>query len=150
MVLDHATADDITQEIMIRAIRGLSKFKGEASLSTWITRIALNTTYTFLERHKRHSAEPLPAVNVDKSFAHSPVHVAIGNELDLQIQSSLQELTPKLRAAIVLTAIHGVSPDEAAEIEQCPVATMHWRIHEARKQLRSRLKAYVNDDGVES
>ncbi len=51
-------------------------------------------------------------------------------------------------AAMVLTAIHGVSPNEAAEIESCSVSTMHWRIHEARKQLRHRLKEYVNtEDG---
>lgn len=149
MVLDHEEAEDLTQEIMIKTIRGLNGFKAEASLSSWVTRIALNTTYTFLERRKRRSAERLPAATVDKSFDHSPLHVAIGNELDQQIRLSLQELSDKLRAAMVLTAIHGLTPNEAAEIEDCPVSTMHWRIHEARKQLRNRLKEYVTQDGGE-
>lgn len=147
MVMDHAAADDITQEVMVRAIGGLGSFKRESLLSTWITRIALNTTYTYLERRHRQWTEPLPTVAVDPTFEHSPTHVAIGKELDARIQSSLQQLTPKLRAAIVLTAIQGVSPGEAAEIEQCTVSTMHWRIHEARKQLRNHLKEYVNSDG---
>ncbi|NND98244.1 MAG: RNA polymerase sigma factor [Pirellulaceae bacterium] len=149
MVLDHSTADDLSQEVMIRAIGGLSGFNGQASLSTWVTRIALNATYTFLQKQKRQSAAPLPDVAVDKSFDRSPVHVAIGNELNTRIRSSLDELTPKLRAAIVLTAMNGVSPSEAAEIEECTVSTMHWRIHEARKQLRTQLKEYVTDEGDE-
>jgi RNA polymerase sigma-70 factor (ECF subfamily) len=148
MVLDHEAADDLTQEIMIKAMEGLNGFKGDASLSTWVTRIALNTTYTYLQRCKRRSVQPLPASTVDKSLDHSPLHAAIGSELDAQIRASLQELSPKLRAAMVLTAIHGVSPNEAAEIEACSVSTMHWRIHEARKQLRNRLQEYVNtEDG---
>jgi RNA polymerase sigma-70 factor (ECF subfamily) len=144
MVLDHQHADDLTQEIMIRAIRGLNGFKGQSSLKTWLTRIALNTTYTFLERRKRVSDSELPAAPVDRSFDGSPIHAAIGKELDAEIQAALQKLSAKLRAAIVLTAIDGLTPAEAAAIEECSLPTMHWRIHQARKDLRQHLKAYVD------
>lgn len=147
MVLDHNDTDDITQEVMVKAIRGLQEFRGDAKLSTWVTRIALNTTFTFLERRKRRSAESLRTAPVDRSLDDSPPHAAIGNELDAKVRSSLEELSPKLRAAIVLTAIHGISPRDAAEIEECEVSTMHWRIHEARKQLERRLGGFLDREG---
>jgi RNA polymerase sigma-70 factor (ECF subfamily) len=150
MFLDHQQADDLTQEIMIKAIAGLRGFQGQASLSTWVTRITLNTTYTFLQSRKRRSAEPLPIETVDRSLDHSPVQAAIGKELDARIRLSLQQLSPKLRAAMVLTAMQGLTAAEAAELEECSVSTMHWRIHQARKQLRKRLQEFVKQDGDES
>lgn len=143
MVLDHSEADDVTQEVMIRAIRGLKRFEGKSSLATWITRIALNTTYTFLQRRKKRAPEPLPNTTLDRSKDHCPLESAIGHELHQVINDALQELSPKLRAAIVLTAIEAHSVTDAAEIESCTVSTMHWRIHEARKKLGIRLKDYV-------
>ncbi|WP_261343832.1 RNA polymerase sigma factor [Novipirellula aureliae] len=143
MVLHHQEADDLTQEIMLKAIRSLGGFKGQASLATWTTRIALNTTYTFLQRRQRRSVEPLLSDPADRSTIRSPVNVIIGKELDYEIQKSLNQLTPKLRAAMVLTAIDGLTPNEAAEIEQCSASAMHSRIHEARKHLRNDLKEYL-------
>ena len=62
---------------------------------------------------------------------------------DQQIAAALASLSAKLRAAIVLTGLQQLSPDEAAELEGCSVATMYWRIHEARRLLEQRLAEYL-------
>ena len=65
-------------------------------------------------------------------------------ELDSEIESALASLSPKLRAAIVLTSVQGLDVKEAARIEGCTTATLYWRIHQARRQLRSRLERWLS------
>ena len=140
MVLDDEAADDLTQEVCLKAFRGLAKFDGRAEFSTWIYRIAMNTAYTHLTRSRRSPLRfpgELPDP-IDRSTV-SPERVAMQAELNGQIGRALESLSPKLRAAIVLTTLHQWSPAEAAKIEGCSPATMYWRIHEARKQLQRKL-----------
>ena len=66
------------------------------------------------------------------------------DELDEQIRGALAQLSPKLRGALVLTTMQGISPSEAAKLEGCTTSTLYWRIHEARNQLRQRLQKYVS------
>lgn len=55
----------------------------------------------------------------------------------------MEGLSPKLRAAIVLTTLHNLSIPEAAKVEGCSVPTLYWRVHEARRQLAKRMAARV-------
>ena len=142
MVLDHAVADDLAQETFLRAWRGLNGFRAEAKFSTWLTRIAWNVVQDEVARRDRlpsslHEADPVETTN-------QPDAVLLHRELDEQIQAALAELSPKLRAAIVLTGIQQLSPEEAAELEGCTVSTMYWRIHEARRLLEQRLARYLD------
>ena len=68
-----------------------------------------------------------------------PVDAAAASELDRDITEALKSLNPTLRAAVTLVSIHGMSPKEAAEVEGCVVATMYWRVHEARRLLKETL-----------
>ena len=142
MVLNHARADDLTQEVFLRAIRGLKSFRAEAKFSTWLFRIAWNVLQD--ERSQRESvlddAELLDAL---ASPSDGPIRVALQRELDQQIEAGLAALSPKLRAAIVLTSMQQLGVEEAAELEGCSTATMYWRIHEARRQLQARLATYL-------
>ena len=139
MVLNDADADELSQEVFIRAIRGLPRFRGEARFSTWLRRIATNAVRTFLARAPR----PAPAGDCLTQHADArsatAEQSAIAAELDRRITEALGSLSPPLRAAIVLTAIEGVEVREAARIENCPVATMYWRVHKARRILKKRL-----------
>jgi RNA polymerase sigma-70 factor (ECF subfamily) len=144
MVLDDAAADDLTQEVMLRALRGLANFNGRASFSTWIYRIAMNTVYSFLTRRRQSPLcfpGKLPEPTDDAG--DSPERAAMQAELDGRIAQALDKLSPKLRAAIVLTALHDWSPAQAAEIEGCSSGTMYWRIHEAREQLQGQLAPWL-------
>jgi DNA-directed RNA polymerase specialized sigma24 family protein len=64
-------------------------------------------------------------------------------ELASRIEQAMAQLSTKLRAALVLTAIERLPAGEAAAIEGCSAATMHWRVHQARKQLKQHLQGYL-------
>src|SRR5262245_60924976 len=57
MVLNQADADDLTQEVFLRALRGLGQFNGRACFSTWLYRVAMNTAHSFLARRRSRRCE---------------------------------------------------------------------------------------------
>ena len=144
MLLDESTADDLTQEVFLRALQALPRFRGEARFSTWLYRVALNSSYGHLRAQRRSRLVYQPTVPETKLDGAGPDRSALQVELNEEIRAALAELSPKLRAAIVLTALHDVDVSEAARIEGCTTATMYWRIHQARKQLSGRLAKYLS------
>jgi RNA polymerase sigma-70 factor, ECF subfamily len=144
MVLDETVADDLTQEVFLRTFRGLRAFRAKASFSTWLYRIAMNTTYGYLRLRKReHLTYGIVGSHPDSDH-RGPERLALQAELDVEIRAALAGLSPRLRAALVLTTMQDLSPREASRIEHCSTATMYWRIHEARKQIRCRLERYLS------
>jgi RNA polymerase sigma-70 factor (ECF subfamily) len=143
MVFDESTADDLTQEVFLRAIRSMNGFRGKSKFGTWLFRIALNTTYNHLKKtnHARVEYRPTVPEPGDRRAVHDPV---MQKEVDAEIQAALGELSPKLRAAIVLTCLQQMSVKDAAKTEGCTTATMYWRVHRARKQLHLRLEKYLS------
>jgi RNA polymerase sigma-70 factor (ECF subfamily) len=144
MVLDPSAADDLTQEVFLRVVRGLSTFNGRAKFSTWLYRLAMNTTHSFLAGRGRspvgfHAELPETA----QTRHPQPESAAMEAELQTAIEAALGELSPKLRGAVVLTALQRLDVREAARIEGCTTATMYWRIHEARRQLKKRLRKHL-------
>jgi RNA polymerase sigma-70 factor, ECF subfamily len=140
IVLHEADADDITQEVFLRAARGLAHFRQTSQFSTWLHRIAVNTAVEFLRRRKRMpECDELDAVEQHPAAGALPDCGLITREKDSQIGAALRELTPELRAAITLTAIEGLSTTEAADACNCLAATLYWRVHKARKILREKL-----------
>lgn len=144
IVLNAGDADDLVQEVFIRAARNLHTFRGDARFSTWLNRIAINTSLTFLRGQRRGPTFAATDELETQPAAHaSPHDAAAHGELDTAIQSALTRLPPDLRAAITLTAIHGLKPAEAAASAGCLTATLYWRVHQARKLLRDDLKEYL-------
>lgn len=144
MVLNDADADDLTQEVLLRVVRGIDRFRGEAQFSTWLYRITLNTVRNFLSRQNRRQVASDEALDdrADRR-ADLPEELAMAGELDGAIASALQSLSPTLRAAIVLTTLQGLGVREAARIEECSTATMYWRVHKARKLLERDLARHL-------
>jgi len=144
IVLDPAAAEDVTQEVFLRAFRQLGSFRGKSSFATWLYRVALNTAYSYLNRRGKSLVEYRGSLHGPDTSRTSPEGPVLEAELDGEIQAALAELSPKLRAAIVLTSIQGLKAAEAAKIEGCNIATMYWRIHQARKLLHRRLEDYLS------
>jgi RNA polymerase sigma-70 factor (ECF subfamily) len=144
MTLDDGLADDLAQEVLLRAFRSLGSFEGRARFTTWLYRIAMNTVHRALERQRRSPIEDgvgLPEGAMSR--AESPEARARRTEFDGMVGRALAALPPKLRAAIVLVSIEELDPAEAARIEGCTRATIYWRIHEARKRLAETLREDV-------
>jgi RNA polymerase sigma-70 factor, ECF subfamily len=145
MVHNDAEADDVTQEVFLRAIRGVENFDCRAEFSTWLYRVTMNTTYSYLKRRLRspvdfHSELHEPMTSVDSS----PDRALLQAELSTEVEAALASLSPTLRGAVVLVCLQGFSPAEAAEIEGCSTDTIHWRIHEGRRKLKRLLKEHLS------
>ncbi len=139
IVLCNAMADDITQEVFVKVIRSACTFRAEASFSTWLYRIAVNTAKEHLRKQTQIRKLQKELHKKNHRPSERPDQVAMLGETISEIEQALAKLSPKLRTAIVLTALEQLSPKEAAAIEGCTTATMHWRIHQARKQLKQLL-----------
>ena len=144
MVLDGTLADDLTQEVFLRAFRGLARFNGRSQFSTWLYRVAMNTANGFLGRQRRSPIDFRVKLPDDcASRGREPESRAMDIELQAAIEAALSDLPPKLRTAIVLVTLDHVDVAEAARIEGCTRPTMYWRLYEARKRLKRRLKSHL-------
>ena len=136
MILDDAAADDLVQEVFLRAFRGLDAFQGRAKFTTWLYRIAMNTVHDALARRRRSPIDDRGELPPDAAMrAAAPGAAAEREEFDAAVARALGTLPPKLRSAIVLVAIEELDPAAAAQVEGCTRATIYWRLHEARKRL---------------
>lgn len=145
MLLDHDAADDVTQDIFVRVIRGIEKFEGRSEFSTWLYQIAMNTVRTYLKRRGRSPVrfhDELPEGTAVSRVA--PDGAVLQAELTSDVQTALTSLSPQLRAAIVLVCLQGQSASDAAEIEGCSTDTMYWRVHEARRQMKQLLAEHLS------
>jgi RNA polymerase sigma-70 factor (ECF subfamily) len=144
IVLEPSAAEDVTQEVFLRAFRQLDSFRGNSRFGTWLYRVALNTAYSYQKRRDKSPVEYRGSVHGPDTTGTSPEGPMLQAELDGEIRAALSELSPRLRSAIVLTSIQGLKAAEAAKIEGCTIATMYWRIHKARKLLHRRLEDYLS------
>ena len=144
MLLNAADADDVAQSAFIRAAGAIGRFKAESHFTTWLYRIAMNCAKTHLATKKNRREELGADLPPDPpcSLADHPDRACVQSELESHVQAALQSLSPKLRAAIVLTTFHNLGVADAARVETCLVPTMYWRIHEARCQLKELLAEY--------
>lgn len=139
-------ADDLAQETFLRAWRQLGTFRGDASLATWLHRIALHLSLNWRERASSRQrtrdafeAESRPSARSDDSPAD------VEAERTMRIVEALQRLKPDIRAAIVLTVYEGLNHAEAAGRLGCAETTVSWRVWRGRRMLRSWLADLMPD-----
>jgi RNA polymerase sigma-70 factor (ECF subfamily) len=156
---DPSDAPDITQEVFIKVFRSIRSFNGEASLRTWLYRIAIHEAANqrrWWSRHKRQEITidtPLGADDSggdDESLCLSatlrdchgtPCDHAQQSELKARIEDCLRRLPEAFRTAIVLREMEGFAYEEIAEILQIPVGTVKSRLKRGRASLRDLLVA---------
>src|SRR5580658_1389248 len=100
MICDDAAADDVTQEVFLRAIRGLAGFDGRSKFSTWLFRISKNTALTWLERQTRARATRQSDAADLVAVATAPDRGLLAAEMSADVEAALGELSPALRAAV--------------------------------------------------
>lgn len=145
MVLNDEVADDLTQDVFLRVVRGLERFEGRSEFSTWLFRIAMNTVKSHFAKQSRfavQSHDDLPECTTTSTA--SPEGAVLQAELATEIQTALAGLSPKFRSAIVLVCLEGLPTSDAADIENCSTDTMYWRVHEARRQLKEVLAEHLS------
>jgi RNA polymerase sigma-70 factor (ECF subfamily) len=129
-LVDRQTADDLTQETFIKAVRAIRRFRGDASARTWILSIARHTCMDELRargrRRKRGAA--LSAGANERPALPDPGEEVSARDL-------LRHLEVDRRAAFTLTQLLGLSYEEAAEACGCPIGTIRSRVARARDDL---------------
>ena len=146
--LDASEADEVAQEVFLRAWRGLPRFEGRAQLSTWLYRIAFNEAQRRLARRPppRAQAEPDrddPIVSLPESPNLGPEAQTLDHEFEQTLERALEALPMEWRAAVVLRDIEGLSTHDAAEIVGIGEAAFKSRLHRGRMQLRALLEPYL-------
>ena len=136
-------AAEAAQEAFLAAWQGLKFFRGEASFSTWLYRLASNACVDHLRREQRHRGAAGPSLDDEAVYldvadnAPSPHAIAESNELKQQIEEGLRALSPEHREVLVLREIHQLSYDEIAQTLSLDSGTVKSRISRGRKQLRN-------------
>jgi len=149
---DRGEAEDVAQEVMLRAWQGISRFRGQSSYFTWLYRIAVNEANRALDkRARRPGGVPIGAdeLQLPDSPLLDPSRQAENNELRQALARALAELPPPLRTAIVLRDVEGFSTQEAAEIAGIGQAAFKSRLHQARLRVRAAVtdQALVSSGG---
>ncbi|GGI02941.1 sigma-70 family RNA polymerase sigma factor [Egicoccus halophilus] len=127
-LVDRESADDLTQEVYLRAMRSAERFRGDASARTWLLTIARNTAADEIRRRQRRRRLP----PVTEAFA--PDHAG-----DVELRELVAHLDPDRRTAFVLTQLLELGYAEAAEICGVPIGTIRSRVARARQDLLARL-----------
>ncbi len=150
MAGNHADADDLAQEVFMTAWKAIGSFERSSGFYTWVYRIAVNTSLTFLKKRSREKnrtpfredmAIPAPAGVLPSSPETSPVLA----ELKQLTTQAISDLPAHFRASFVLVVGEGLSHAEAARVLGCSENTVSWRMHKARKILRGRLKPFLEE-----
>jgi RNA polymerase sigma-70 factor (ECF subfamily) len=151
---DPCDAPDITQEVFIKVFRSIRSFHGDASLRTWLYRIALHEASNqrrWWSRHKRQevtidvptdSEEPGESFSLASTLADqgdSPFDHASQNETRVRVEASLRQLPEVFRTVVVLREIEGFAYEEIAEILDVNLGTVKSRLTRGRAALRALL-----------
>ena len=155
---NNADAEDVLQEAYLRAFANLDGFQGEASLSTWLSRIALNAALMRLRAQKRMK-RVAPAPELAKaeiipfplaSSIADPERVMAQRQLLHLVEEATDALPETFRLVFVARVIEGLSVEETAALLELAPATVKTRLHRARKLIRMRLEERIGPVLVEA
>ena len=152
---DPTDASDIVQEVFLKVFRNIRSFRGNSSLKTWIYRIAVNEAYNhrrWFSRHQRQEVA-LGAEEGMPSYAdnladpgRTPFDQAADHDTRALVESALEKLNAKFRAAVILRDIEDLSYEEIATVLDVSLGTVKSRILRGREALRKILEVRLEKE----
>ncbi len=144
---DYELAQDIAQEAFVKAFKNIEKFRGDSSFYTWIYRIAINTAKNFLSSKSRKSEiydDEIMELKLSESAVTSenPENILEAEELRSMMMDAIQGLPDDIRTTLSLREFDGLSYEEIAEVQNCPIGTVRSRIHKGREILDKTFSKY--------
>lgn len=139
-------ARDVVQETFLRAFRALPGFKGQAKFSSWLYRIALNLCRDWIRRRRRtpivEAPEGIDIIELasEKGPVESIEDLVARREMSRVVAEGMQKLPEEQRTAIVLKEYHGLTFQEIAELQGCPLSTVKTRLYQGLSVLRRHLE----------
>ena len=146
----NADAEEVLQEAYLKAFANLAGFNGEASLATWLSRIALNAALMRLRAEKRlKRVSPPSAAEAEiipfpfSTATTDPERIMAQRQLLHLVEEATDALPEAFRLVFVARVIEGLGLEETAALLDLPPATVKTRLHRARKLIRTRLEAQI-------
>src|SRR5689334_3145234 len=132
-------ADDIAQEVFLKAFRALPQFEGRSQFFTWVYRMAVNRSLNTKRDRARRGEEMLDDPRLELAVAvdarHHPGRAAELRQTYARLLRALDALPADMRTTVILVSLQGMSHGEAAIIQKVSDGTIAWRMHEARRRL---------------
>ena len=139
-------ARDVCQETFLRAFRALPGFKGEAKFSSWVYRIALNLCRDWMRKQRRAPTMHIPegVDPIEMASERGPVEsietLVERRELSGVVEEAMTLLPEEQRMAIILKEYHGMTFQEIADLQGCPLSTVKTRLYQGLSVLRRHLE----------
>jgi RNA polymerase sigma-70 factor (ECF subfamily) len=141
-------ADDLAQETFVRAYQAIGRFRAGEPLYPWLSRIAVNLTYSLFRRRKRRpetSIEPLVEAGRQWAADDDPAERAAESEQHERLAAAFGELSHEHQAVLSLRVVEDLSYDDIARTLGVPAGTVMSRLSRARVELRTRFKAQTGE-----
>jgi RNA polymerase sigma-70 factor (ECF subfamily) len=149
MVSESCDAADITQDVFLKAFRGIHGFRRGSSLKTWLYRIAIREALNHRRWLWRHHREQ-DSIDQEQTGTHlaiqledvssTPYDQAVSHEVQQAVQNALGSVPEVFRSAVILRDLEGMSYEEVAEVLGISVGTVKSRILRGRRLLREILE----------
>jgi RNA polymerase sigma-70 factor, ECF subfamily len=136
---NHADAEDITQEALVRAFRGLPGFRGESEFGTWLHRIVVNLSLNRQKQISSRARHEIPDDHPDAAVGSSMPDQIPHNDLQVAIERALHELPTLQRAVVILRHLNGLSTRQVSSILQCSEGTVKTHLFRGLRSMRSKL-----------
>jgi len=150
VVHDDSEAEDVVQEAYVRAFTSLADFRGDSSLSTWLSRIVLNEALGRLRRRR-------PTIDVTSIENHQPAQSTVipfplastqpdpertmaQRQIQVLLERAIDDLPDDFRTVLVARVVEGMSVEETADLFGLRPETVKTRLHRARRMLRDALE----------
>ena len=149
MCRNQADAEDVLQDTLLAAARGLRDLRGGAAVSTWLYTVA--RSYCIKKRRKsKHAPDAIVPLDAAETVAiaaptDEPDAAASRREIGDALERALRELDDTAREVVALRDVEGLSAAETADVLGTSVDAAKSRLHRARSELRTRLAAYGSD-----
>ena len=158
MVGNCEEAEDLAQEVFVRVFEAIDQFRGDARLSTWIYRIAVNLCKNrskYLSRRHSNKQDDIEALG-DRSpmtaakgttagSIERPDDLLVGKQVERVVQEAIDSLEPEFKEALILRDVEDLSYEEIAQITGLPDGTVKSRIHRARTQLKAAIERKLGE-----
>lgn len=137
MLGDYHLAQDLTQEVFLKAFQALGKFNGESKYSTWLYRIAVNHTIDHQRKAYVRNEHTTSEDQFEKAPSNSdPDSSCQKNAIRTILFKSIAQLPDQQKEVYILREINGCTTKEVAEILDCSIELVKWRLHKAKSILK--------------
>jgi len=148
MLNNRQDAEDVTQDIFVKAIKSIHKFRGDSKISTWIYQITVNTNINYIRRKKIEIWFSLDFLvgkeeSLQDNINNRPDFKFEKKELEALVQQAIQSLPTRQRTAIILQRYEGLSYKKIAKVMKTSLSAVESLLYHAKDNLSKKLTVFL-------